>query len=79
MLADRYPVPQRRKFERLLNGLTKKVKALETRSTLVADPQGRVRIGDVYLVQAEQDDGSIILLAQNANTLGPAIAIGVLQ
>lgn len=79
-MIERYPSPRSRLFEQQYNGVVRAVRDLAApRHRFDLDADGRFRIGDVYLIQSLNDDGSITLSFQNALTEGAPLRLGVLE
>lgn len=79
MIRDRVPRSPQRLFERSYRQLVQDVKDVKRANPFQTDNSGRFRIGDVYITQTLDDDGTTIhLTAQNANTEGPPVVIGIL-
>jgi hypothetical protein len=78
MIPREAPNPKHR-FEQMLDRLVKDVKALKQPRPLTLDDQGRLRLGDAYLIfETDPTDQSIVVSAQNAVTRGPTVRLAVL-
>lgn len=77
MIRERIPSPPQRLFEKSYRQLVTDVHTLMNRNQFQADQDGRFRLGDVYLVQELQADGTTIRVSlQNALTEGPLVRLG---
>lgn len=75
-LRTRTPVPPKRRGEAGILRIADDVDRLLRAKPFQADEAGRFRIGDVYLVQTANADGTITVSLQNALTDGPLVSLG---